>query len=220
MTYAKWKTERWRGRTFCVHCGNGSKITVLLEQPWVETTLVEFVDGSREDEWVWMLSVARCHMCNGVLVHQTGWDQYSAAVRAKVLPLEYLVWPHNGGLQYPVPQRIRELYASALSLKARSPDAFVVQIRRALEAVCQDRGQHGSLSAMLRSLKDSGVIPATLSAIADAVRLIGNSGAHTGPVVSAFDATQADAFFRMVVEYVYGAPYLLEMFERSRRVES
>jgi hypothetical protein len=217
MPYGKWKTNRWRGAAFCVHCGNDTKISIVLEQPWVETTLMLHGRKTRDDYFVWMLSVARCSSCNGILVHQTGWDQYGEAFRAKVLGLEYLVWPHEGALCYPTPEHIRQMYAEALTIKTRSPHAFAVQIRRTLESVCEDRGKSGTLHSMLMALKESGEIPATLAAIADVVRITGNSGAHSGTAVTAFQAAEIDEFFRSIVEYIYAAPRALELFEESRR---
>jgi len=172
---------------------------------------------STEGLFVWMLLVARCESCNGVLVYQIGWDQYGEAWRSKTLPVQYLVWPRSGALQFPTPEHIQELHANALLLKVRSPEAFAVQMRRALEAVCHDRGQSGSLNQMLRALKEAGQIPASLSALGDVVRLTGNSGAHAGGSVTTYQTDLIERFLRMIVEYIYVAPHLLQSFEISVR---
>lgn len=51
-----------------------------------------------------------------------------------------LVWPKFRELQECVPITVRRIYAEAISIKSRAPNAFANQIRRALEAICKDRG--------------------------------------------------------------------------------
>ena len=214
--YTIWKTKRRRVSGFCTHCGNDGTLTVTLEQPWVERTLMTHGRKTEEGHFLWMLSVSRCKTCNGILVHQRncGPDSHEK------LELHDLVWPQIGGLGYPTPENIRRLYADALTIKERSPDAFVVQIRRALEALCRERGRRGNLSVMLEELKIAGEIPAKLAPVADIIRLTGNAGAHSQDAVTAYQANEVDAFFRAIVEYVYVAPFSVRSFEISRKAST
>jgi Domain of unknown function (DUF4145) len=203
-----------RGSGFCPHCGNDSLLECVLAEPWVETTLMNYGGKTEEGPFVWMMSLVRCHTCKGILLYKSNYQGYSEAK----FSMADLVWPHSGDLGWPVPENICRIYSKALLIKLRSPDAFAVQIRRALEALCKDRGYSGSLKPMLEALAKAGEIPDTLAKVADILRLVGNEGAHeTGAEVSQFQADEIDTFFRALVEYVYIAPHRIGLFEMSRR---
>jgi uncharacterized protein DUF4145 len=119
-----------------------------------------------------------------------------------------LYWPDSGALHPSIPDDVRKYYVEANQVRRASPSSFVVQIRRAIEALCRDRGvQKGVLKQRLDALAERGEIPPTLTAMADLIRLLGNIGAHdSSEDVYSADVEAVDAFFRAVVEYVYVAP--------------
>jgi Domain of unknown function (DUF4145) len=114
---------------------------------------------------------------------------------------------------------VRFSYQEALRLKAVSPNAFAIQIRRCLEALCDDRGaSKGRLEKRLKELSFKGEIPPILAQITNALRLVGNVGAHDFEILlSAYDATVIHRFFRSVLEYVYLAPASINAYRLSAK---
>ena len=68
--------------------------------------------------------------------------------------------PEAGHLDSSVPSAIVKVYEEAYRIKAIAPNAYAGQIRRALEAISEDRGAtKGTLQARLKELSDKGEIP-------------------------------------------------------------
>ena len=101
-------------------------------------------------------------------------------------------------------------------IRALAPNAFAVQIRRALEALCEDRNADGrNLATQLGDLAKKNEIPSVLVELADTLRLVGNVGAHSGnQTVHQLQAYEIDEFFRVLIEYVYIAPNKLAAFRK------
>ncbi|MCH7979661.1 MAG: DUF4145 domain-containing protein [Acidobacteria bacterium] len=90
-----------------------------------------------------------------------------------------LIWPKPAELHPAVPKRVQEIYKEAASIMQRSPNGFANQIRRAVEAICKDRGEpRGSLAERLKRLADQGVIPGALADMTEFLRILGNVGSH------------------------------------------
>jgi hypothetical protein len=128
-----------------------------------------------------------------------------------------LLWPESGVLNNALPKQVADIYTEAANVKRLSPNSFAVQIRRALEAICTDRGARASsLHAMLAELVERGELPPVLAEITKVLRLLGNIGAHASDrqvLPSHVDAL--DEFFRAVVEYVYIARSKLQTFRNK-----
>ncbi len=90
-------------------------------------------------------------------------------------------------------------------------------IRRALEAICDDRGiEKGSLVQRLRQLAERGEVPPLLAEVSDTLRILGNLGAHSSDMsVTPPDTWAIDDFFRAIIEYVYVAPSKLNEFKEK-----
>jgi Domain of unknown function (DUF4145) len=137
---------------------------------------------------------------------------------------EYQEW-EEGRLEYPsrydlhpcIPPTVAENYREAKRVQRVSPNAFAVLLRRALEAVCNDRGvSTGPLVRRLKELSNRGEIPGKLSDISTVLRELGNAGAHpTTQRVTVPLTWTMDEFFRTLLEYVYVAPHRLSEFQRS-----
>lgn len=201
--------EPIRMTAFCPHCCNRAPQTLVHSQP-CEFTLYDVKDGSPEIELMDMY-VASCDTCKGLLIYSDmggGEDKEHFADN-------YLVWPEKKTLHQAVPKDIRQVYEEAMHIRMASPDAFAVQIRRGLEAICVDRGvNEKNLSKALRMLADKGEIPPVLARITDVLRLLGNVGAHwTGQHVHPLQTNALDDFFRAIVEYIYVAPSKLKDFQ-------
>jgi len=86
-----------------------------------------------------------------------------------------------------------------------------------LEALCSDRAAKGqSLFEKLKDLSAKAEIPPVLAEMTDALRLIGNIGAHgIDDSVHPLQASAIDGFFKAIIEYVYVAPAKLREFKES-----
>src|SRR5207244_12819413 len=114
-------------------------------------------------------------------------------------------------------EKSRRIYDGAAKIKRRSADAFANQSRRALEALCNDRGADANnLAQKLRQLSERSEIPLVLAEMTDILRLIGNIGSHNDDIsVGPEFVDVIDDFFRAVVEYVYIAPHRVEQVRQE-----
>jgi hypothetical protein len=166
--------------------------------------------------------VVVCETCDHVLLYENMGDQLGNS-EFESAELEY---PKGGRLSIDVPQTIRGVYDEAARIKEIAPNAFAVQVRRALEALCEDRAAKGrSLAERLKELSTRAEIPPVLAEMTDVLRLIGNMGAHgIGETVHPLQANAIDEFFKAVIEYVYVAPAKLRAFkermESSKKAET
>jgi hypothetical protein len=115
---------------------------------------------------------------------------------------------------YPVPQRFsrsvpeglrREWEEAQTCFRAKAYSACAVMVRRTLEGTCADQGVTGKpLAQSLKKLAVDGQIDETLAQWANALRLIGNKGAHyTGKPVAREDAEDALAFAEALLDHIY-----------------
>jgi hypothetical protein len=157
--------------------------------------------------------VAVCETCDRVLLY------YKCKALHEYYGSEFedfdtasLVWPSEGNLPEDVPETIRRCYQEALRVKMASPTAFALLIRRALEALCEDRkAAPGNLQRRLQDLAFKGEIPSALAEAVDVIRVLGNLSAHTPDQhLGESDAFRMDDLFRAILEYVYIAPSKLQ----------
>jgi hypothetical protein len=88
-------------------------------------------------------------------------------------------------------------------------------LRRALEAICDDKGiKPGSLKFRLDQLVSNGDIPPVLAEMTLVLRTLGNAGAHDADArISVYTTWALNDFFKAIVEYVYIAPNKLVRFK-------
>lgn len=163
--------------------------------------------------------VATCGTCHQLLLY---WKQGDPTNEGPSGPLNYfsqagLIWPEVAISEQAVPALVAAIYREAAVVKRLSANSFAVQIRRALEAVCSDRGASGhSLYEMLTELARRGDLPPVLAEMSDVLRLLGNIGAHASDrTVRPSQVDALDEFFRAVIEYVYIAPAKLCRFRET-----
>ena len=108
-------------------------------------------------------------------------------------------------------------YREAKRILRIAPTAYAVQIRRSLEAICDDRGAvKGVLQKRIQDLAFKNEIPPVLAEMSEILRVLGNIGAHASEhQISVYDAKIIDEFFRSIVEYVYEAPNRIREFRLS-----
>lgn len=201
--------EEIRCVSYCPHCGNMAPQKLVHVQRYLEKGWS--LGGDSVDEIPWSTFVVVCETCHRVLVYDNLGDQWEP----EQFHICDLVYPKSGILHSSVPRGIAEVYEEAYRIKEIAPNAFAVQIRRALEAICEDRGAgKGTLQVMLKELSDKGEMPPVLSEVSDVLRLLGNVGAHgIGESVHPLQVSAIDEFFRAIVEYVYIAPSKLKEFK-------
>lgn len=150
--------------------------------------------------------IAECSGCGGTLVYTstagTDYDDFRNE--------SDLVWPASGALHQSIPERVRQIYLDAHRVQLVSPSSFAVQIRRALEAVCEDMGygkSSGDLASRLRLLERDGHFPSLVVNVSHTLRVLGNLGAHaTSKELSLGDTSRIDASFRAILDYLYVLP--------------
>lgn len=197
---------------FCPHCGN------YAPQRHIHTQLHRgkgyFLDGSlADDDLPCAYFIVACETCGQILLYHAFID----VPQDKDFHLASLVWPDPGTLDSAVPASVAQSYAEAARIKNLAPNAFAVQIRRALEALCDDRrAKRGLLQRRLEDLASKGEIPPILAEMTEVLRLLGNIGAHAADqTVKPGYVRAIDDFFRAVVQYVYVAPSWLAEFRQQ-----
>src|SRR3989442_5569893 len=165
--------------SFCPHCGNVAPQRLVHQH----TTQAKEIDSagnvtptSEENYYL-----ALCETCDEPLLYY--WDPGMTEEGDLTEGLTYfqdgrLLWPRHGTPEG-LPESVRTCYLEALRIKPVSPNAFAVQIRRALEAMCDDQGAaRGPLAKRLKDLSFRREIPPKLVQITDVVRVLWNAGAH------------------------------------------
>ena len=200
--------ETIRRVAFCPHCSNRAPQRLIHTQEYFGQGYS--MDGSVDNNIPCAYYVAVCETCNEILLYYVFID----VVEDKDFHLAELIWPDPGVLHQSVPKAIAECYVEAARIKNLAPNAFAVQIRRALEALCDDRGaKKGALQLRLQDLVSRGEIPPVLAEMTDVLRLLGNIGAHAADQsVKPGHVLVIDDFFRVIIEYVYVAPSKLKEF--------
>jgi hypothetical protein len=152
--------------------------------------------------------VALCETCDQILLYLISSDDDYTGVDYVDFESAALIWPNDGALPEDVPKSVRTCYRDAVRVKKTSPPAFALLIRRALEALCDDRkAKPGSLDSRLKDLASKGEIPPTLAEMVDVIRLLANKSAHTSDLhLSKYDASVMDDLFRAIIEFVYIGP--------------
>jgi hypothetical protein len=197
---------------FCPHCGNTTPQKLVFTHSYQGVGYDSGTGAKDEYGPPCEYYIATCSTCNDLLLYhnfidQTDQENFSEAT---------LVHPSNQQLPNSVPGTIRQAYAEAARIQNIAPNAYAVMIRRALEAVCDDRKvQNGSLQRRLAILVERGELPATLAEMTTMLRTLGNAGAHyTVKAVTVPMTWGMNEFFRAIIEYVYVAPNKIEEFRK------
>jgi hypothetical protein len=117
-----------------------------------------------------------------------------------------VVYPAPRRLNWNIPTLLRQEWEEARKcFDAKAYTATVVMVRRALEATCKENGVTArTLHKGLVELRDRGLVDATIATWADALRVLGNQGAHdTSQRVSREDAEDALDFAEALLDHVY-----------------
>lgn len=201
-----------RNVAFCPHCGNKAPQKLVYSNQYLSYGF-DMQGNKTADDMPAAYFVAECETCHEILVYLA-----EAYIPEKNQFSDIgLIWPDPGYLGKGVPESIREIYKEAIRIINLAPNAFAVQIRRALEALCDDRGENkGSLYDRLKGLVKKNEIPPVLSEMSHVIRLIGNVGAHgKDQNVKPGHVGIINEFFRTIIEYVYIAPQKVEQLKEQ-----
>lgn len=200
--------------TFCPHCGNKAP-QKLIHSQYFEDTGWDTKEGTPIDDIPGSYFVAVCETCNQILLYGK-FGEYPEDESIEFRGAD-LLWPDQSKLHKSVPKVVADIYDEAIRIKSHAPNAFAVQIRRSLEAICEDKGaKQGSLQKRLKDLANKGEIPPVLAETTDVLRILGNLGAHAAnQSVKPWQVFTIDSFFRTFIEYVYVAPSKLAEFRAS-----
>jgi Domain of unknown function (DUF4145) len=115
-------------------------------------------------------------------------------------------YPAPRSVEAKLPPRVEESFREAVRCEiAGAPLATAVMVRRTLEAIGRTFDEKArTLAEVLRTMKNKGLISEELAQWGDALRFIGNIGAHpTGSAVTVEDAREALDFLVAIVETIY-----------------
>ena len=193
----------------CFHCANHVPLSRVAVHHGKE--LFEHIDGQRF-EMDFEYHIYQCPTCSGITIYGDFTEYPNARDEAykRIYPQGSRLLPesHKIASRECVPEKIVKLYGQSWPLRHISPGAFAVQVRRALEFICDDQGAPGgTLFEKLKALVANKTFPGHFAEMTDLMRKVGNLGAHAGEDEVDFgDAELLDEFFRFVVEYVYITP--------------
>jgi hypothetical protein len=216
----------------CSRCGRNSSFTVIGNAPLTYNSWrSQNRDGSETRDWDEQVSVLQCQGCNqNTMVVE---EQYVGGRRKR----DAL---HGGGaLQWvgtfwwPVPgsattEDVPAPVADAISegrrcLLVQSPRAAAVMFRGALGQIVNDLGsddakRKDTLAAQLKQMAADGVLNASLSEWAAAVRVLGNAGAHPNELepVPLSEAEDLSRLIGSIVEFLYVVPARVQR-QREKR---
>jgi len=190
----------------CHHCGNNTPQKVLYKYIGNETVYAS--DGEPIDincEY----RLVECGTCEQVMLY------YKPEYENEDL-FGTVIYPSDKGLPDSVPNEVRKAYNDASIISKLSPNAFAVQIRRALEFICKDKKIKGkNLCQMIENLAMENMIPPVLSEMTDGLRILGNYSAHASDIeFTPEDVILMDDFFKAILEYLYIAPNKIEIFRK------
>ncbi|GAA3149578.1 hypothetical protein GCM10017687_78820 [Streptomyces echinatus] len=168
------------------------------------------------------LYLVQCGKCRrGVLVEGDfvvlpfGRDENDYAYQLSTL------WPKaHFTLSHLIPGALQRAYEEARTCySAGAYTAAAAMVRRTLEGVCADQGVTAKvLMRALQELRDAGKIEGRLFDWAQALRVLGNQGAHfTGQDVDREDAADALALCEALLDYIYVLTIRYDEFVQRRK---
>jgi len=130
-----------------------------------------------------------------------------------------IAYPAPRRLSGDIPRRLRDQWEEARTcFEAKAYTAAVVMVRRTLEGACKENGiTQRNLLKGLAELKDRELVDSTLAEWADALRVLGNQGAHyTGESITREDAEDALDFGEALLDHIYVFRKRFDSFMKRR----
>jgi len=160
-------------------------------------------------------ALLQCGICTEVSLQLR--EDYGRGFDADDSPI--IIYPAQRRLSHAVPDALRREFEEAQAcFRTKAYKATVVMVRRVLEGTCRESDvQENTLVKSLQKLKAEGLIDVTIAEWADALRVLGNEGAHyTGTQVPRDDAEDALAFAETLLDHIYVLRKRFEEFANRR----
>jgi hypothetical protein len=119
---------------FCPHCGNRAPQKLVYKKHFYSYGF-DMQGNKTDNDLPAAYFIAECETCHEILVYLAE----AHIPDEKNFIDSSLIWPDPGFLGQGVPELIKAIYREATVIKNLAPNAFAVQIRRALEALCDER---------------------------------------------------------------------------------
>ena len=196
--------------TICPHCGNRTPQDILANITNNEPLFAN--DGEYVGSYENYYYLTKCKTCNDISLF-ADWEINEAAGN---LDQAGILYPSNKKFYGDLPSALEHSYNEAKKVEKVSPTAFAILIRRALEFLCKDKKATGrNLKNKIEDLGKKGIIPKTLAEMADALRFLGNVGAHASDYkIDNSEVKSIDEFFIAMLEFVYIAPAKIENLKK------
>jgi hypothetical protein len=181
--------QRWRECDFDFTCH-----AIAVRAPG---TSLSSVFGTRDLN---PLKTSKCDCCG----NSTVWVQ------------QMLLYPNTGSAPLPnedLPAAVKAIYGEAASVARLSPRAAAALLRLAVEMLCKDLGQSGTLNEMIQSLVDARRIPSQILKALDVIRVVGNEAVHPGEISKLDDEKSVQglfAFINLVAEHAITLPRAID----------
>jgi hypothetical protein len=183
----------------------------------VGRTITRTTDDAMDDPWMefWYAAI-ECTVCHEIMVVR---QLRSVGGFAPKTP--EMIWPRNNAeMSGSIPQTLRrEVGEAQACFRGTAYTATVVMVRRTLEGICADHGLKSyPLFKSLGQMKDQSLIDGRLLEWAEALRSLGNDGAHfTGRPVSREDAQDSLTFAEAILNYLYVFSEQFAEFRKRRK---
>jgi hypothetical protein len=170
-----------------------------------------------ENPWAefWYAAV-ECEVCHEIMV-----VQQPRNLGGLIRKAPRMLWPRtNEEMSTTIPEALRrEVGEAQACFRSAAYTATVVMVRRTLEGICVEHGLKSyPLFKALSQMKEQGLIEGRLLEWAEALRALGNDGAHfTGNTVSREDAQDALAFAAAILNYMYVFSDQFAEFKKRRQ---
>ena len=194
-------------RAICPHCGNITPQTLLYFHRVEDDELPQAYGHL-------LFECGTCNMALLYCMYDPPQTIDCTVISAKNNELQHfkLEWPNRATwiLHHSVPASIKDCYVAALR-NYREHNVFAGQIRKALEAICDERNiLAGNLQYRLSELASQYGLPPIMIEILNDLRALGNTGTHVGAhgVPQRFNLW-IDDLFRSVIHYLYITPSTL-----------
>jgi hypothetical protein len=195
----------------CPHCDRPALASIQGVATWGgwDSTTGESANPPTE------YALVQCSQCDQVSVQAR--EDFGSGFEDDTPSVVYPA-PRQLNWNVPIPLR-REFEEAQVCFSAKAYEATAVMVRRVLEGTCKENGVNERvLAASLKKLQEGGLIDSTIAEWANALRLVGNEGAHyTGRQVSRADAEDALAFAEALLDHIYVLRQRFEEFARRRR---
>lgn len=202
----------------CRYCGSSAKMSTLRawkETQEIDTSLLdEFGQLIEEGSWgteTLEYALLRCQECKEVSLTRSFWSDFLTPYEQELHPAT--VYPQDPFDLKGLPKQVQIECRKASRLRAK-PDAYLVGLRRVLEAVCQDllgKERRVNLARSLAEVVSQEGYPSPIERAIQEVRRIANPGAHVGensPTRS--DRERAESLVSFCLRCMYELPVLLK----------